>query len=499
MLELARMVARSTSLLMLTATAFVQIAHAEPFREITFNPPGAVGDFGNPANWSNPSAAPPVNPPLAPVANYGNTQYYIHNSKTAEINAGSSFGSHFSLYHIFPGDSPHFTPDLSATSGIPPSLGRLIMNGGPPPAPGQFGASLTVLGTNRLILGQRATAHVGGFPGHELDPSTGHGELIMNGASDVLADGIVVGERDRGYMLIGPDARVRSGRLNDEAILARQDFRIGSFGPSRGETEIPPVLLEGDGLVVVQGTLQAHALIMPESGATGELRLEGGTIDVRELRLDVQPGRASRSSKVSIVGSEGSFDLFAGDISAAHSSVTFSYTTDANGVVPVVTPAAAIIDTAKLELDLDALEFDAATKVTLIDAAPLFVFGEFSSVTFLGNTTATVNYDIDNGDIFLDNFVRTAVPLAGDFDEDFDVDGDDLADWRAGFGTTTGATHMQGDADDDNDVDGNDFLIWQRQLGSTSAVAEVQGVPEPSSAALGLLALAAWTRVYRRK
>jgi hypothetical protein len=300
-------------------------------------------------------------------------------------------------------------------------------------------------------------------------------------------------------MLIGPDARVRSGRLNDEAILVRQDVRIGSFGPSRGQTEVPPVLLEGDGLVVVQGSLAASTIYMPESGAAGELRLEGGTIDVRGLIMDFDPGRASRSSKVTIVGSEGSFDLFAGDLSAAHSSITFSYTADAAGVVPIVTPAAAIIDTAKLELDLDALEFDATTKVTLIDAAPLFVFGTFSAVNFLGNTTATVNYDIDNGDIFLENFVRTAVPLAGDFDEDFDVDADDLADWRAGFGTTGGATHMQGDADDDNDVDGNDFLIWQRQLGSTSAVAAVHGVPEPSGWALCLLAFGSGAGSCRRK
>jgi hypothetical protein len=373
-------------------------------------------------------------------------------------------------------------------------MGRLVMNGGTAPA-GEFGASLTVLGTNRLILGQRATAHVGGFPGHEMDPSTGHGELIMNGASDLLADGIVVGERDRGYLFIGPDARVRSGRLNDEGILVRQDFRIGSFGPSRGETENPPVLIDGDGLVVVQGSLQAHAVIMPESGASGELRLEGGTIDVRELRLDVQPGRASRSSKVAIVGSQGSFDLFAGDISAAHSSITFSYTTDANGVVPITTPAGAIIDGAKLELDLDDLQFDPATTVTLIDAAPLFLFGEFSSITFLGNTTATVNYDFDNGDVFLNNFDRPFTPLAGDFDEDGAVDSQDLTFWRAGFGDLTGATHSQGDADGDDDVDGADFLMWQRQLGQTQS-GGVQAIPEPAS---WLLLAAVFTASLRRR
>ncbi|HEX6961898.1 MAG TPA: hypothetical protein VF175_08535, partial [Lacipirellula sp.] len=378
------MILRSAAMIVLGALGLAQLVQAEPFREITFNPPGATGDFGNPANWSDPSAVPPVNPPLAPIAGYGNTWYHINNFKTAEINAGSSFGSHFSMWHLFPGDSPHFNAAGTAPSGIPPSMGRLVMNGGAPPAPGEFGATLTVLGTNRLILGQRATAHVGGFPGHEMDPSTGDGELIMNGASDLLADGIVVGERDRGYMLIGPDARVRCGRLNDEGILSRQDFRIGSFGPSRGETENPPVAIDGNGLVVVQGSLTFHNLYMSASGATGELRLEGGNINARGLILDNEPTRASRQAKVSIVGSDGSFTLTAGDLSASHSSITFSYKTDATGVVPITTPAGAIIDGAKLELDLDDLQFDPTTTVTLIDAAPLFLAGEFSSVAFLG-------------------------------------------------------------------------------------------------------------------
>jgi hypothetical protein len=375
------------------------------------------------------------------------------------------------------------------------------MNGGPAPAPGEFGASLTVLGTNRLILGQRANAHVGGFgpTGFEMAPSTGNGELIMNGASDLVADGIVVGERDRGYMFIGPDARVRSGRINDEQVLVRQDFRIGSFGPSRGETENPPVLLEGNGLVVVQGTLAASTIYMPESGATGELRLEGGTIDVRGLILDFEPGRASRQSKVSIVGSEGSFNLIAGDISAAHPSITFSYTTDANGVVPITTPAGAIIDGAQLELNLDALQFNPTTTVKLIDAAPLFLFGEFGSVNFLGNTTATVNYDLDNGDIFLNNFQRASMPLAGDFNENGLVTGADLDLWETGFGMPSGASHMQGDANADGDVDGADFLVWQQQVGMAQSGAAASAVPEPSGGALCLLAFATWAGACRRK
>ena len=73
--------------------------------------------------------------------------------------------------------------------------------------------------------------------------------------------------------------------------------------------------------------------------------------------------------------------------------------------------------------------------------------------------------------------------MPGDFDLDLDVDGDDLAEWRAAFGSTSGA-----DADNDGDSDGADFLVWQQQLGSTSVLAAGGAVPEPGTLALALLA-----------
>jgi hypothetical protein len=87
--------------------------------------------------------------------------------------------------------------------------------------------------------------------------------------------------------------------------------------------------------------------------------------------------------------------------------------------------------------------------------------------------------------------------LTADFDENGVVDGNDLADWRAGFGDTT-AAKADGDADADGDVDGNDFLTWQRQLGTLPPTTSAVGaVPEPASAALavaGVLALAGLRR-----
>ena len=61
--------------------------------------------------------------------------------------------------------------------------------------------------------------------------------------------------------------------------------------------------------------------------------------------------------------------------------------------------------------------------------------------------------------VVLSAFQSSLIPA--DFDDDGDVDGDDLAQWRGDFGV-----NALSDADNDGDSDGADFLAWQRQLGS---------------------------------
>ena len=103
----------------------------------------------------------------------------------------------------------------------------------------------------------------------------------------------------------------------------------------------------------------------------------------------------------------------------------------------------------------------------------------------------------------IDNF-RAIIPidLSADFDNDGDVDSDDLAVWTGAYGSTDA-----GDADADGDTDGQDYAIWQRTFGNdatqsvvafSSSDLELLGlvsgaaVPEPTT---GLLALFAATMV----
>ncbi len=80
------------------------------------------------------------------------------------------------------------------------------------------------------------------------------------------------------------------------------------------------------------------------------------------------------------------------------------------------------------------------------------------------------------------DFTFTLTPIAGDFDGNDTVNGDDLSTWESSFGANTGA-----DTDNDGDSDGADFLAWQRYFeGNTAPLSSpIVLVPEPSAIALG--------------
>jgi len=95
--------------------------------------------------------------------------------------------------------------------------------------------------------------------------------------------------------------------------------------------------------------------------------------------------------------------------------------------------------------------------------------------------------EISLGVIYDATTVTLATYYAADFDEDGDVDADDLVLWDAGYGLAGGAVHMDGDANGDMKVDGGDFLIWQLQLGLDIGGLGAASVPEPTTAALAVL------------
>ncbi|QDT00940.1 PEP-CTERM sorting domain-containing protein [Adhaeretor mobilis] len=117
--------------------------------------------------------------------------------------------------------------------------------------------------------------------------------------------------------------------------------------------------------------------------------------------------------------------------------------------------------------------------------------GRIENIDTLGFVIFNNNPFMGNGSYTVSNFMveYDDGALSADFDEDTDVDGDDLASWDTNYGLTGTATKMQGDADADMDVDGSDYLTWQQEFtGPAMNLASSGAVPEPSSLLLTLAA-----------
>lgn len=91
--------------------------------------------------------------------------------------------------------------------------------------------------------------------------------------------------------------------------------------------------------------------------------------------------------------------------------------------------------------------------------------------------------------------LRASFNIAGDFDDDGDVDRDDFLVWRSTFGSS--GAGLSSDGNRNGIVDAADYVIWRHHFGEGSAaVAANTAVPEPATAFL-LLAAGAFFFVSR--
>ena len=141
---------------------------------------------------------------------------------------------------------------------------------------------------------------------------------------------------------------------------------------------------------------------------------------------------------------------------------------------------------------------------------------EFVYITSLGNDNlqdpiytgflfpgAIYKYNVANGAL-VGGGPLVSSGGAADFDNDGDVDGGDLTQWKNSAAIDGGA-----DADNDLDSDAHDFLAWQRNLGQlgdfqpTAAViyktAIAAAVPEPAAVALAVAGFLGVASARRRR
>ncbi|RIK88933.1 MAG: hypothetical protein DCC67_00160 [Planctomycetota bacterium] len=419
-------------------------AHRAAWSQTVYFDGSVSSDFHNPANWefdtppgANPDDVTSIEDGLTAVYSTGTTTLGYLRVGTADkgrINDATAFGR-----LLMTGG----TIEVINVNTL--AIGRENLNHYSPPLGADYDVSSLVDGGDMLLwqrqFGSTTELAADGSNNGTVDAAdlvvwkNGYGdivyggEIVMTGASTIKSNGILVGERTKGLLDIGPEAVVEVRIFDGATFGGTEDLRVGTWGPAY-ETFGGEPGLNGDGLVIVEGTLNAKDLYLSEHGAKGEIRLEGGTVNLNgELIMDFCAGcvsdpvlLAQQSAKVTIVGSGGAFNVGLDpdpavidpnppprSIRAAAPTARFSFIADAGGVTPITvvnnpdeTSGTANIATAKLDVNLDA--YTSSAPLTLIDAPPGGLLGTFGAVTFLGSRTATVTYDALNGDVLLTNF-----------------------------------------------------------------------------------------------
>jgi autotransporter-associated beta strand protein len=159
-----------------------------------------------------------------------------------------------------------------------------------------------------------------------------------------------------------------------------------------------------------------------------------------------------------------------------------------------------LIVAGSLDISSAQVDFDNLGSAALSGTPYIFAtYGSLVGTAFNSVIDLPAGYSINYA--YLGNQIALttgAVPHAGDFDSDGDVDGADFVAWQTNFPTATGATLEDGDADGDGDVDGADFVVWQTNFPFTPGPG-ASPVPEPGAIALAGFAAAALAVGVRRR
>ena len=249
--------------------------------------------------------------------------------------------------------------------------------------------------------------------------------------------------------------------------------------------------IRGKGQINGPGFLENNGVVVGISAAEFlELNVAiGGTGTLENVRVDNlhQPGNDTTGTGIASVSLEGAytinnFSTLEIEIGGTSIGTEFDQLTSADPNSSVtISGGGSRLEVLAVDLGNSYVPYP-NDQFTIIESTnPIvgsFQFVELPSV--LGNRQVTwdpVDYSDPNKVVLA---IATVDFFDADFDEDGDVDGDDLTNWTAGYGTG-GASHMDGDANGDGRVDATDFMIWQRQLGLgvSSLVAAVNAVPEP--------------------
>jgi T5SS/PEP-CTERM-associated repeat protein len=285
----------------------------------------------------------------------------------------------------------------------------------------------------------------------------------------------------------------------DGAAITGRGVFVGSSGTPGG-----PGLLNEGLMSFSAGTMDVHGDV--DNDATGRIVTGGGGVttfydDVIHNGDEIRTFAGARTVFFGDQSGAGSFTgtgtvEYAGDLRPGNSPAIVSY----EGDVLLNSSASLFIEIGGLnagtEFDqvqiANTLELAGSLDVALLGGFVPAVGSTFEIITAAGGiegefaTLAAELSALPGGRLWDIQYTPTSVILevlsgfSADFDNDGDVDSDDLDEWQAAYGENALA-----DADSDGDSDGRDFLEWQRQFGSgVLPLAASTAVPEPRAITL---------------
>jgi hypothetical protein len=321
--------------------------------------------------------------------------------------------------------------------------------------PNEDFASRTILSPGVLSVSDELTAGGGGGPNTLVGVRNHFGEVYASGPGSSGLGNVPTNSGEVSFLVTGID----------------DEFFVGSHG-EEGDYRVFVDVYDLFGDLVDSffrdRTLTAGAV--HDFSFFGDFEWFGGTYDVY-----VESGGAADVDFFSFVG------LTPG---AAFTAETFAAANpDLNTVLGWFDSAGAFI--AENDDDEDRETFLSKLAGTVPNDGTLtFAVTGFGDAFYIGDHTESGMYELR---------LTLAGGMPGDFDNDNDVDGNDLMTWRNSFGPSSAAA----DADDDGDSDGQDFIIWQQNVGGAGGASAAAAVPEPGG--LALLALAALSCSIKRR
>jgi len=251
-----------------------------------------------------------------------------------------------------------------------------------------------------------------------------------------------------------------ASRLESSGI----DFEWGSTSTVEddlevmGDTDIfAGAVLTGSGRLVVP----AGSLLTLLDGATVGIEIENNG----QMSVGSSPGFATIDSFTQTVGGQWEVDLGGTLAGTEHDQLNITNTATLAGMLDVsliggFSPAEGdlfdIISASLITGVFDTLNLPVLSSSLVWDLADLYMAGEL---------------------------LVSLSPLASDFDEDGDVDGNEFLRWQRNFSILDGTASLSnGDANGNGDVDGDDFLIWQSNYPYSTVL--LSSVPEPNSLVL---------------